>query len=364
MIIDCHCHTFPRLGTPCGDDPPKVQLQSLQHHMYFHPQGWRRKSDGQLLDRQLLFDGVNPGISGMNEVNFRCSDYGRLEFTSGGEDYWLQWMPPTLQQMEAPPEFIITYMDYVGVDKAVLCPTHVYGELNAYTSECVRRYPDQFIGVAAIREWKAYQPEEIARLTHAVEKLGLRGLHFMTEALFMVDYQDDWNGPKFEPLWKEVQRLRIPIFWDIFSVPWGVQPYDHWQEESRRLIEWARRHPDIPCLLTHGLIIPFWPHDRHHVEVPEVSWDLFRCPNMYIEVILPIYMGSEYQYPYKVACKLLKELHQKLGPHKLVWGTDMPAVERVALYKQSLDYLRGCDFLTEEEYGLLVGGNAAQLLSL
>ncbi len=364
MIIDVHCHTFPRLGGRCGDDPPKVQLLGLQHHTYFHPQGWRRKSDGQLLDKQVLFDGVNPGISGMNDVNFRVGEYGRLEITYNGEDYWMQWMPPTLQQMECPPEMIVTYMDYVGVDKAVLQNIHLYGELNAYSSECIHRYPGRFIGLAAIREWKADQPDEIDRLTQAVEKLDLRGLHFMSEALFMSDYKDDWTGPKFEPLWKEVQRLRIPIFWDILSVPWGARPQYQWQEEARRLTEWARRHPDIPCLLTHGLPVVFWTHDQHHVEIPEFYWDLLRCPNMYIEVILPIMLGSEYRYPYTLACELLKEVHQKLGPHKLIWGSDMPALERSATYKQSLDYLDGCDFLTKEEYGLMVGGNAAQLLNL
>lgn len=361
MIIDVHTHTFPRLGTPCGDDPPEVQLKHVQHHTYLHIQGWRRKSDGQRQspDRKLLCDGVNKGISGMYEVNFRFGKYGRVEFTYDGEEYWLQWMPPSLQQMECPPEFMIASMDYVGIDKAVLCGCHGYGELNSYTSECVRRYPDRFIGLAEIREWKAYQPEEITRLTRAVEELGLRGLHFLVESLFMTDFQDDWTSPKFDPLWKEVQRLRIPIFWDIYSWNWV-----DWQKESRKLTEWAQRHPDIPSLVTHGIPVKFMPRDQHHVEVPQVFWDLYRCPNIYVEVHLPVVMGGQYEYPYLVACKLLQELHQELGPHKLVWGSDMPAAERVATYRQSLGYLKGCDFFTEEEYGLLVGGNAARLLSL
>ena len=359
MIIDSHAHTFPRLGSRCGEDPPEVQLKYVQHHMYRHGQGWRRKSDGQRqpLDSKLVCDGVNLGISGLYEVNFRFGEYGRVEITSDGEEYWLQWMPTSLQQMESPPEFMITYMDYVGVDKAVLCGTHAYGELNAYTSDCVRRYPDRFIGLAAIREWKAYQPEEIARLTRAVEELGLRGLHFVTESLFMTDFQDDWSSPKFEPLWKEVRRLRIPIFWDIFS--WLGHDL---QKESRRLTEWARHHPDIPSLVTHGLPVLLWPHDQHHVEVPEVVWDLFHCPNIYIEAMLPLQI-PESQYPYLLACNLLKELNQELGPHKVVWGSDMPAADRNCTYKQSLDYLSGCNF-TEEEYGLLVGGNTAQLFGL
>ena len=362
MIIDAHAHTFPRLGTPSGEDPVEVQLRLLQHHTYFHIQGWHRKSNGQPLRRQLLFDGVNPGINGMYDVNFRIGEYGRLEFTFEGEDYWLQWLPPCYQQGEFPPAILTTYMDYVGVDKAVLCPTHFYGELNAYTSGCVRRYPDRLVGIAAIREWKASQPSEIARLTRAVEELGLRGLHFTTECLCITDFQDDWSSAKYDPLWKEVRRLRIPIFWDIFS--WGNDPWGQWQKETRRLTDWARRYSDIPSLVTHGLPVMRWPHDRYHIEVPEIVWELFHCPNIYVEVMLPGQMGAEYEYPYPAGCTLLKQLYQGLGPYKFVWGSDMPTIERRVTYKQSLDYLKKCDFLGEEEYRLLVGGNVARLLGL
>lgn len=363
MIIDVHAHAFPRLGTPCGDDPVEVQIRCLQHHTYFHIQGWRRKSDGALVNRPLLYDGAHPGISGMHDVQFRIGEFGRLEFTVAGEDYWLQWMPPSLQQMESPPEYLTACMDYVGVDRAVLCPTHVYGELNVYTSECVRRYPERFIGLAAIREWKAYLPGEIARLTRAVEELGLRGLHFTTESLFMVDYTLDWSGPDFEPLWSEVARLRIPIFWDIFS--WGDDPWRRWEEETHRLITWASHHPDIPSLVTHALPVSRWPRDGAHVRIPDLVWELFRCPNVYVELILPGQLGKEFEYPYQpLAGILLQELYEELGPYKLIWGSDMPCVERVVTYRQSLEYLKRCEFLSEEDLSLIIGGNAARLLGL
>ena len=50
------------------------------------------------------------------------------------------------------------------------------------------------------------------------------------------------------------------------------------------------------------------------------------------------------------------------GAGKLVWGSDMPNVERFCTYKQSLDYVRRyCDFLTLSEKDLILGDNAARL---
>jgi predicted TIM-barrel fold metal-dependent hydrolase len=48
------------------------------------------------------------------------------------------------------------------------------------------------------------------------------------------------------------------------------------------------------------------------------------------------------------------------GAHRLVWGSDMPNVERFCTYKQSLDYVRRyCPFLTAREKDLILGDTCA-----
>ena len=66
----------------------------------------------------------------MPDVDFRIAGYGQLECTVEGEDYYLQWYPCWFRDMTAPPELMIAYMDYLGVDMAVLQHDHVYGSLN------------------------------------------------------------------------------------------------------------------------------------------------------------------------------------------------------------------------------------------
>lgn len=362
MVIDVHTHIFPRLGSTAGDDPPRLQLQFLQHHTYFHYQGWRRARDSKPSHRRLGFDGISSGRSGMRDVDFRVGMNGRLELTSNEDDYWLQWLPPSLRDMGFPAESMIAHMDYAGVDKAVLCPTHIYGELNLYTAQVVARYPDRFIGLASIREWVASRPDEIARLTSAIQDLGLRGLHFATEAMFMTDFHDDWSAAEYHGLWREVRRLEIPVFWDIFS--WGDDPWRQWEVEVRRLADWARRNPDIPSLITHALPLLRWQRAGMPVQIPEIVMTLFRLPNILVEVMLPGQIGFEHEYPFEMARPVLKFLYEELGPTKFVWGSDMPTVERVATYRQGLEYLKHYDFLTAEDRRLLLGANAKRLLAL
>ena len=53
------------------------------------------------------------------------------------------------------------------------------------------------------------------------------------------------------------------------------------------------------------------------------------------------------------------------GAGKLVWGSDMPNVERFCTYRQSLDYVRNyCSFLTAAEKERVLGANAAELIGL
>ena len=89
MIIDAHAHAFPRLGTDSGDQSAREQLQIIQHHTQFHLQGWRRRRDGAPADTFLLTP-HGEGVAIMPDVDFRVAQYGQLECTVDGEDYYLQ----------------------------------------------------------------------------------------------------------------------------------------------------------------------------------------------------------------------------------------------------------------------------------
>ena len=56
---------------------------------------------------------------------------------------------------------MIAQMDYVGIGMAVLHRGHVYGQLNDYIGECVKKYSHRFVGLAQINEAGADHKGEI-----------------------------------------------------------------------------------------------------------------------------------------------------------------------------------------------------------
>ena len=70
-------------------------------------------------------------------------------------------------------------------------------------------------------------------------------------------------------------------------------------------------------------------------------------------------------YPYPVSRRVIQELYEELGPEKLMWGSDMPAMGRTCTYRQNLDYVRRyCDFIRPADVKLVLGGNAARFFHL
>ena len=361
MIIDAHAHAFPRFGTDSGDQTAQTQLEIIQHHVQFHVQGWRRRRDGSRAEPGLLMPSGD-AIADMPDVDMRIGQYGQLECTVDGEEYYLQWYPCWFRDMTAPPELMVTNMDYLGVDKAVLQHDHVYGSLNEYLSEVMERFPDRYLPLAQIREWEADREEQLARLEHAVTTLGLKGLYFMVEAFAFTGFVDNLDDAKFEPLWETVRRLQIPVFWYLYTS--HRDRFGGYMEQVRRLDRWAKAHADIPCVFTHGLeTIAIRPRSERF-DIPDEVLTCLKNPNISLEVMLHL-MAPDTAYPFPWAQETLKLFYDELGPEKLLWGSDMPAAERNVTYRQSMDYVRlHAEFMSEQDKALFFGGNAARLFKL
>ena len=361
MIIDSHAHVFPRLGTNSGDQSGRAQLQIIQHHVQFHVQGWRRRRDGRRAAPDFLMP-AGDAIADMPEVNFRVGGYGQLECTVDGEEYYLQWYPCWFRQMEAPPELMLAYMDYLGVEKAVLQHDHVYGSLNEILSACARRYPGRFLPLAQIRVWEADREEQLERLEYAVRTLGLKGLYFEVEAFAFSGFEDHLDDAKFEPLWELVRRLGIPVFWYLYTSQ--QKRLDGYMEQVVRLERWAREHPDIPSVYTHGLETVVLRPQATRFEIPAAVLACLAHPNMHLEIMLHL-MAPDTSYPFVWAQEMLQRFYDVLGPEKLLWGSDMPAAERNVTYRQAMDYVRlHAEFMSDEDKALFFGGNVARLFGV
>jgi predicted TIM-barrel fold metal-dependent hydrolase len=363
MIVDEHAHSWPFLGQANGHISIEDHMRSIQIHIGERPVPEKKTRRLVKSAQETLIDGRGLGASSLLDVNFRVGTCGRFEWTKDGVDYAMQILPVSLENTAMSLDRQMAQMDDAGVDKAVLHNARFYGFLNDYLAECVAQYPDRLVAVAQIHEEHCDRESEILELRRAVKDLGLRALHFQVESFFVYDYRDNLDDAKFNPFWEEVERLGIPVLWNIR--PTSGPRRESYVDQIRRLGVWARRWPRIPSVFTHGVNIPLLTDDRGVVQLPNELWWTLEADNVFLELLFPIMQQGLWDYPFPEAQVLIRKFYERLGASKLMWGSDFPSAEVFVTYRQSLDYLRRyCDFIKSDDMDRVLGGNAASLYKM
>lgn len=359
-IVDCHAHIFPPLWEACGMKDAKTHLMYQQRAMHTHGnQPVRRLRDHQIVTERHLWAPDDASESGRaTDVNFRVSRFGRFEWEQDGEAYYVQFLPPNLQEMTSPAEFMATQMDYVGIDTAVLQNDHIYGDLSEYFADAAKQFPERFIGLANVDEAFAYQDDQMSRLTQALDTQGMRGLYFTLAAFFRNGYSTYYDDPQFYPFWDEVQRRKIPVFW-VFL---GQTPLGDFASEMVRFRGWLERYSNIRSVLVHGMPTSLFVDDQDRVDFPAYMTDIMDNFPVYSEILYPIMWGGKTPFPFERAQRHIRQVYDRFGAERLIWGSDMPNVERYCTYGQTLSYVRDyCDFFTASEREAIFGGNTLSL---
>ena len=357
-VIDAHYHVFPRLGSQREGIDPALRVRFWQYHSREWNQFWR-KDDGALVTDRLLEFGSND-IEDMPDVGFRLADHGQAEVTVDGVDYVLQIYPPNLTGNEASPERMLGEMNIAGVDIGVLQSDHVYGELHGYFAEVMARHPGRFLGLAQIWEPAADRPAQLDRLAAAVRTHGMRGVYFSVEPLSVSRLDDPITGERFDRMWQLVEELQVPVFW--FLDDRTLDRIGAFRRRVAELAEFAERHPSVVSVITHGLVPAAIIHE---IGIPDEVVALLRRDNVLGELLIPAKWPPS-AYPYPEGQAQLRELRDAVGAEKLLWGSDSPyGMSAWCTYRQAIDLIRlHCDFLSADEKGLILGGNAARLFGL
>ena len=122
---------------------------------------------------------------------------------------------------------------------------------------------------------------------------------------------------------------------------------------------WLERWPRVRGVWTHG----FGPELLERM--PEPLGALLAREQLMVEVLYPIHWARMHEYPFAELQPALRTLYQRVGPERLVWGSDMPNVERNCTYRQSLEYVRlNTDaWLPSAELDAILGLNVLRLLN-
>ena len=331
QTVDCHGHVFPPLAEPCG-------FKDEERH---------------------LWNPDDPSESGrVAGLDFRVEGNGRLAWNVDDEEYHVQYLSPGTRRTESPAETIVAQMDYVGVDRMVLQNDHLYGNSSRIFAEAIARYPGRFIGLAQVEEGFAWTDREIQRLERQVLQEGMSGLYFTLSGFMRSGWKETYADRAFDDFWKTVERHDLPVFW----VHPGETPWGSYLEEMERFACWFEKFPAIRSVMVHGWLTTLFDDGTGHVVWPGIVQHIQDNFPVFSEVLYPISWGRSHEYPYPRALEHIRQLHDRFGAGCMMWGSDMPNVERYCTYGQSIDYFRRHgDFLSSEEHEAVFGGNCLSL---
>jgi predicted TIM-barrel fold metal-dependent hydrolase len=361
MIVDCHAHVFAHWTGACGHPTREIHDRYLQRMITRTVASTFRERDGAGADTKALYT-ADPGWTGLTDVDFRVGRFGQLAFTHRGEEHVIQYMPVGMQEMVAPPELMLAQMRYAGVDHCLLQAGGAYGAMTEMNAAAQQKYPDRMTGMMHVDEAMAGSEAELAKVDHAFQDLRLRGLYFNVESMARHGFPWPLDASEMAPFWDRLARLGIVLCLELSSAPtYDVAGYMGHIVALRRILE---RQRELKVHLAMSPPVAFFAKDGRY-EFPEDLAAVYRHERLMLEVMFPITYGGVWDYPYPEAQALIESLREQLGAAKLMWGSDMPNVERFCTYRQSLDYVRKyCPFLTAREKDLVLGDNCVAFYDL
>ena len=361
MIVDCHAHVFENWKEPCGHPTNEVHLKYLQKIVTRPSAKAFRARDGEPVSTAALFREGDNSWAGLTDMGFRVGRFGQLQFTHEGEDYAVQYMPVGMQDIVAPPELMIAQMNLAGVDHCILQAGGGYGAMNDYNAFAQNQHPDRFTALFWVDEATADRPDTLAEVERAHRRLGLKGLYYAQD-FSRHGYDRNLDHPDYGPFWDLIAGLQVPVFLELSATPnYDRASYEANLQAFDRVL---RRMPGTRFLLVMGPPVGHFAGSGSW-DFPPEALEVYRRKNLSIEVMFPISWGGVWDYPYPEAQALIRGMRDLFGAEKLVWGSDMPNVERFCTYKQSLDYVRRyCDFLPGSEKDRILGLNAAELMGI
>ena len=361
MIVDCHGHVFENWQGACGHPSTAIHLKYLQKVATRPAAKTFRARDGREVKPEMLFRSDDNTWAGLTDAGFRVGRFGQLVFTHEGEDYYVQYLPVGMQELVCPPEYMLAQMNVAAVDHCVLQAGGGYGAMNHYNAFAQGRHPDKFTGLLHVDEARADSDETLAEVDRAVDTLGLKGLYYAQD-MSRHGYERNVDHADFRPFWDKIVKRGLPVFIELSSTP----TYDRagYLRNLAALDLLLKRYPSHRFLLVMGPPVAYFA-DTGRWEFPEVARAAYMRENLQIEVMFPISWGGVWDYPYPQAQELIRGMRDLFGASKLLWGSDMPNVERFCTYRQCVDYVRKhCSFLSATEKDRILGLNAADLFGL
>ena len=296
---------------------------------------------------------VFPRIHGQNGSGpTRGTGYGRALI--GGKE--VQVTLPMGEGLAYSPEQLLANLDWGGVERAVLLQGPMYGECNQYALEALRRYPDRLAGAAYFDPWLAESRQTFESTLASPGFCAVKLECSVPSGLCGIHPEAQLGDPELDWLWQELETRGLVLVLDLGGI--GSRSY---QTEAVRNI--VTRHPQLRTVIAH------LGQPRPEAELQPEMWklweeqvDLGLLHNVWFDCASLIAFVQEEGYPFPSVERYLRLAIDRIGAHKIIWGTDQPGTLLHATYRQYVDLAKfHTAFLSPQEQGQILGGTALQV---
>jgi len=264
-------------------------------------------------------------------------------------------MIPALWDPEG--EALIRDMDAGGIDKTVLLPMDywiLFGEpkvslevqLKAY-SDLQSRHPNRIIAFATV---DPRRPDAVELLERAIKEWGLKGLNLYPQTGYFM------NEPNTYRVLEKASELQLPVTCHTGQL--GAAPLRAKYGDPIYLDDVVQDFPNLTVTAGH---MAFGWHEQ-----------LFYLAGLRYNLLTDVSAWQDVaRANYVKFCQVLRHALDRLGPNRVLFGTDNPFVAALMSTKDYADLIRelpqnapeGITF-TEAEVTAILGDNAARILSI
>ncbi len=247
------------------------------------------------------------------------------------------WVPGSTAQLPEPftIEKLVTAMDEVGVDRAVIVPPSWVGDRIDYALEAAQRHPQRFGVMGRLPLKTPLSADELARWKAQPGMLGIRLTFLGPAAGLLTDGTTDW-------LWPAAEKAGVPImFLTAGTLPLfgGI----------------AERHPKLTLIIDHMGVSSQVVAQKKIPEAVEAAAALAKYPNISVKLSAAPAYASE-SYPFNDMNGHIKRLFDAYGPQRSYWGSDVTQGLAKASYRERLThFLQELKFLSEEDKDWVMG---------
>ncbi len=269
--------------------------------------------------------------------------------------------PPSFKDNCCGPEMLLEYMDWAGVDKAVLVSGVLYGFTNQYVADVLRKWSDRFVGAALVDPMTR---DASKVLKYAVEEQGFGALKFELSEFFGlagIHPKIQLDSSEWLAIFEEAKKYQIPLIFD-FGQP-GMIGY-----QVKSLKNLVASYPEVNMAICHlGFSYPeLEDNTKLHNDWKELI-SLGKNKNVWLDIssIHALFNKRGDDYPFPQTQKMLKTVCDTVGTTRMYWGSDVPASTLVVTYPQCINFIRNhCTFFSGEEKKNILGENAKRLFKL